>query len=145
MSEARALQIFHYYHRAHDASPLLFSFKGWKKITISSFPSHQWCNKWPSHLSIQLIDDKKGLTERCEQLVKELKMIDRKYQDKIKSMEEKWVFHFPVFFACFRLSTTICSDLGMVFILTIMGCKTRRTKDSVPFPIPSRNSVQVKR
>ncbi|XP_069125158.1 centrosomal protein of 131 kDa-like [Argopecten irradians] len=43
------------------------------------------------HLSFidQLIDDKKSLSERCEQLVKELKTVDRKYQDKFKSMDEK--------------------------------------------------------
>ncbi|PVD37615.1 hypothetical protein C0Q70_00211 [Pomacea canaliculata] len=42
------------------------------------------------HLSFidQLIDDKKVLSEKCEQLVKELKTVDRKYQDKIKSVEE---------------------------------------------------------
>ncbi|KAL8567610.1 hypothetical protein ACOMHN_054423 [Nucella lapillus] len=34
----------------------------------------------------QLIDDKKGLGEKCEQLVKELKTVDHKYQEKIKSM-----------------------------------------------------------
>ncbi|XP_067670950.1 centrosomal protein of 131 kDa-like [Haliotis asinina] len=34
----------------------------------------------------QLIDDKKTLSERCEQVVKELKVIDKKYQDKIKSI-----------------------------------------------------------
>ncbi|XP_071105625.1 centrosomal protein of 131 kDa-like [Haliotis cracherodii] len=36
----------------------------------------------------QLIDDKKTLSERCEQVVKELKVIDKKYQDKIKSMDD---------------------------------------------------------
>ncbi|KAK7111870.1 centrosomal protein of 131 kDa-like [Littorina saxatilis] len=42
------------------------------------------------HLSFidQLIDDKKSLSEKCEQLVRELKTIDRKYQDKIKSVED---------------------------------------------------------
>ncbi|XP_076449494.1 centrosomal protein of 131 kDa-like isoform X2 [Babylonia areolata] len=42
------------------------------------------------HLSFidQLIDDKKGLGEKCEQLVKELKTVDHKYQEKIKSMED---------------------------------------------------------
>ena len=92
MPHNNVLGQFFFLNSAHDASLLLFSFKGQKglkKFTISSFPSHQWCNKEPSHLSFQLIDDKKGLTERCEQLVKELKTIDRKYQDKIKSMEEK--------------------------------------------------------
>jgi 5-azacytidine-induced protein 1 len=36
-----------------------------------------------------LIDDKKNLSEKCEMLVKELKTVDKKYQDKIKAMEEK--------------------------------------------------------
>ena len=36
----------------------------------------------------QLIDDKKNLSERCEQLVKELKQMDRKYSDKIRSLTE---------------------------------------------------------
>jgi len=42
------------------------------------------------HLSFidQLIDDKKNLSEKCEQVVRELKTIDRKYQDKIKSLED---------------------------------------------------------
>ncbi|XP_021358763.1 centrosomal protein of 131 kDa-like [Mizuhopecten yessoensis] len=46
------------------------------------------------HLSFidQLIDDKKSLSEKCEQLVKELKIIDRKYQEKFKSMDEKHSF-----------------------------------------------------
>ena len=37
----------------------------------------------------QLIDDKKVLSEKCENLVKELKTVDRKYQDKLKSVTEK--------------------------------------------------------
>ncbi|KAK3090467.1 hypothetical protein FSP39_012118 [Pinctada imbricata] len=43
------------------------------------------------HLSFidQLIDDKKSLSEKCETLVKELKTVDKKYQDKIKSMEDR--------------------------------------------------------
>lgn len=43
------------------------------------------------HLSFidQLIDDKKNLSEKCEMLVKELKTVDKKYQDKIKTMDEK--------------------------------------------------------
>ena len=42
------------------------------------------------HLSFidQLIDDKKNLSERCEQLVKELKQVDKKYSDKIRSLTE---------------------------------------------------------
>lgn len=40
---------------------------------------------------LQLIDDKKGMSERCEKLVKELKTIDKKYQDKIKSMDNRYV------------------------------------------------------
>jgi hypothetical protein len=33
-----------------------------------------------------LIDDKKGMSEKCEKLVKELKTIDKKYQDKVKTI-----------------------------------------------------------
>ncbi|KAK6170509.1 hypothetical protein SNE40_018889 [Patella caerulea] len=42
------------------------------------------------HLSFidQLIDDKKNLSEKCETLVKELKTVDKKYQDKIKNLDE---------------------------------------------------------
>ncbi|XP_046855295.1 centrosomal protein of 131 kDa-like [Xenia sp. Carnegie-2017] len=42
------------------------------------------------HLSFidQLIDDKKILSERCEELVKKLKETDKKYVDKISKMEE---------------------------------------------------------
>ena len=39
----------------------------------------------------QLIDDKKTLSEKCEALVKELKVVDKKYQDKIKSVTERFV------------------------------------------------------
>ncbi|WAQ95629.1 CP131-like protein [Mya arenaria] len=43
------------------------------------------------HLSFidQLIDDKKTLSERCETLVKELKQVDKKYQDRIKAITDK--------------------------------------------------------
>ena len=46
------------------------------------------------HLSFidQLIDDKKVLSERCEELVTKLKSTDKKYGDKIKQVEERWVF-----------------------------------------------------
>lgn len=42
------------------------------------------------HLSFidQLIDDKKVLSERCEEVVNKLKSTDKKYGDKIKQMEE---------------------------------------------------------
>ncbi|CAB3992815.1 centrosomal of 131 kDa isoform X2 [Paramuricea clavata] len=42
------------------------------------------------HLSFidQLIDDKKILSERCEELVKKLKETDKKYVDKISSLEQ---------------------------------------------------------
>lgn len=43
----------------------------------------------------QLIDDKKNLSEKCEKLVNELKTIDKKYQDKIKSLEDRYS-HFVV-------------------------------------------------
>lgn len=43
------------------------------------------------HLSFidQLIDDKKVLTQRCEDLVSKLKDIDQKYSTKIKQLTEK--------------------------------------------------------
>ena len=43
------------------------------------------------HLSFidQLIDDKKALSQRCEQLVNKLKDTDHKYSSKIKTLEEK--------------------------------------------------------
>ncbi|XP_068119437.1 centrosomal protein of 131 kDa isoform X6 [Hyperolius riggenbachi] len=37
----------------------------------------------------QLIDDKKGLSERCESLVVELKQVDQKYGNKIRQMQEQ--------------------------------------------------------
>ena len=43
------------------------------------------------HAPSQLIDDKKVLSERCEQLIKEMKEMDSKYKHKIKTMEERWV------------------------------------------------------
>ena len=42
-----------------------------------------------SSLFTQLIDDKKTLSEKCEHLVKELKTVDRKYSDRIKTLQEK--------------------------------------------------------
>ena len=43
------------------------------------------------HLSFidQLIDDKKVLTQRCEELVGKLKELDSKYSTKIKQMTER--------------------------------------------------------
>ena len=43
------------------------------------------------HLSFidQLIDDKKVLTQRCEELVGKLKEVDAKYSAKIKQMTER--------------------------------------------------------
>jgi len=40
---------------------------------------------------LQLIDDKKTLSEKCEQLVQDLKTVDKKYQDRIKTLEDKSV------------------------------------------------------
>ncbi len=40
------------------------------------------------HPYLQLIDDKKVLSERCEKLVKELKELERKYKSKLASLEE---------------------------------------------------------
>ena len=44
------------------------------------------------HLSFidQLIDDKKVLTHRCEDLVTKLKDIDQKYSTKIKQLTERY-------------------------------------------------------
>lgn len=39
----------------------------------------------------QLIDDKKILGERCEELLGKLKTVDKKFTDKIKLLEEKYV------------------------------------------------------
>jgi len=43
------------------------------------------------HLSFidQLIDDKKVLTKRCEELVSKLKDVDQKYSGKIKQLTER--------------------------------------------------------
>ena len=43
------------------------------------------------HLSFidQLIDDKKVLSQRCEEVVKKLKETDQKYATKLKTLEEK--------------------------------------------------------
>ena len=43
------------------------------------------------HLSFidQLIDDKKVLSQRCEELVKKLKETDQKYSTKLKTIEDK--------------------------------------------------------
>ena len=40
----------------------------------------------------QLIDDKKVLTRRCEELVVKLKDVDQKYSTKMKQITEKLVF-----------------------------------------------------
>ena len=49
---------------------------------------------------MQLIDDKKALSEKCEQLVTELKTVDKKYQDKMKNLVLKFVsYHY--FFTLF--------------------------------------------
>ena len=40
---------------------------------------------------LQLIDDSKTLSEKCETLVKELKQVDKKYQDRIKGTTDKYV------------------------------------------------------
>ncbi len=37
----------------------------------------------------QLIDDKKVLSDRCEQLVKQLRELDKKFKSTVKTMEEK--------------------------------------------------------
>ncbi len=41
---------------------------------------------------MQLIDDKKALSEKCEQLLQELKAVDKKYQDKMKNLVIKFAF-----------------------------------------------------
>jgi 5-azacytidine-induced protein 1 len=45
------------------------------------------------HLSFidQLIDDKKTLTDKYEAVVKEMKTSERKYQDKVKAMQDRSV------------------------------------------------------
>lgn len=40
-------------------------------------------------LFVQLIDDKKALSERCEGVVGELKLVDQKYTKKIGQMQEQ--------------------------------------------------------
>jgi len=45
---------------------------------------------------MQLIDDKKSLSEKCEQLVQDLKTVDKKYQEKIKMFEDKFVLTLPI-------------------------------------------------
>ena len=40
-------------------------------------------------LVFQLIDDKKTLSEKCEKLVGEMKTVDKRYQEKIKSISER--------------------------------------------------------
>ena len=54
------------------------------------------------HLSFidQLIDDKKVLTRRCEELVSKLKDIDQKYTAKIKQLTDRY-FLFPWILAFF--------------------------------------------
>ena len=37
-----------------------------------------------------LVDDKKVLRKKCENPVKELKTLDKKYQNKPKAVTEKW-------------------------------------------------------
>lgn len=37
----------------------------------------------------QLIDDKKALSEKCEEVVGELKQVDQKYTKKIAQMQEQ--------------------------------------------------------
>lgn len=44
---------------------------------------------WFSFFFPQLIDDKKVLSERCEQVVGELKQVDQKYTKKIAQMQEQ--------------------------------------------------------
>lgn len=41
----------------------------------------------------QLIDDKKGLNEKCESMVNELKQMDQKYMKKIQQMQELSLIH----------------------------------------------------
>lgn len=58
---------------------------------------------------LQLINDKKALSERCEGVVGELKQVDQKYTKKIAQMQEQheMVSHsnnpvFPCRTACFH-------------------------------------------
>ena len=47
------------------------------------------CQSLSLNVSLQLIDDKKVLSERCEQLVKQLRELDKKYKTNVKTLEEK--------------------------------------------------------
>lgn len=40
-------------------------------------------------VSLQLINDKKALSERCEGVVAELKQVDQKYTKKISQMQQQ--------------------------------------------------------
>ena len=57
-----------------------------------SIQKHDYEATIQRHLSFidQLIDDKKTLSKRCEDLVGKLKETDSKYSGKMKLMEEKW-------------------------------------------------------
>jgi hypothetical protein len=57
-----------------------------------------------------LIDDKKGMSEKCEKLVKELKTIDKKYQDKVKTMDDRYVQNLIILFFNF-LHCSLCKTL----------------------------------
>jgi 5-azacytidine-induced protein 1 len=47
------------------------------------------------HLTlVKLIDDKKNLSEKCEKLIKELKDVEKKYGDRIRTLEDKYVNNF---------------------------------------------------
>ena len=53
-----------------------------------------WCGLFPLwskmwSVSLQLINDKKALSERCEGVVGELKQVDQKYTKKIAQMQEQ--------------------------------------------------------
>ena len=71
------------------------------------------------HLSFidQLIDDKKILSERCEELVKKLKETDKKYVDKISKMEEKWVCDEELFFLV--LETIFFFSWNSTFVIIV--------------------------
>ncbi len=50
----------------------------------------------------QLIDDKKALSERCEEVVGELKQVDQKYTKKIAQMQEQHEMVSSVY-SCFEM------------------------------------------
>lgn len=68
----------------------------------------------------QLIDDKKNLSEKCENLVKELKQVDKKYQDKLKSLTDKYVDSFLLLLSFPQQFWNFCGITGFVFEIDVV-------------------------